>query len=173
MTATEKPSVKKFSGLTIALVILCVVFICATIGVTAYYGSLTNSQNSKINSLNSQISNLNSQVNNLTSVVKQLTQKSYAQSQSVAYVGSWTQLAIGPVWNYTCSVVAAPNVTLTYDMINSTANDTFSPIPDLICYQIFVNGPSNYVLTFSVSNPMSQQQLLDLNNALSAAFNNP
>jgi len=41
MTAAEKTSAKKISHLTIALIILCVVFIAATIGVTAYLTSLT------------------------------------------------------------------------------------------------------------------------------------
>jgi len=41
LTATEKAASKKFSGLTIALIILCVVFIAATIGVSAYLISLT------------------------------------------------------------------------------------------------------------------------------------
>jgi hypothetical protein len=63
MTATEKPSVKKFSGLTMALIILCAVFIASTIGLTAYYVPLTNSQNSKISGLNSQIGNLTGIVN--------------------------------------------------------------------------------------------------------------
>jgi hypothetical protein len=69
MTATEKPRTKRFSGLTIALVVLCVVFIVATIGVTAYYVPLTNNKNLKISSLNSQISSLNSQIGNLNSII--------------------------------------------------------------------------------------------------------
>jgi hypothetical protein len=44
MTATEKTTTKKFGGLTIALIILCVVFIAATIGVTAYLTSLTSAR---------------------------------------------------------------------------------------------------------------------------------
>ena len=41
MTAAEKTSAKKIRGFTIALIILCVVFVAAIIGATAYLTSLT------------------------------------------------------------------------------------------------------------------------------------
>ena len=84
MTATEKPSVKKFSRLTIALIIVCVVFIASTIGLTAYYVPLTNSQNSKISGLNSQIDSLNSQISNLTGIINLQETSVIANDQTVS-----------------------------------------------------------------------------------------
>jgi hypothetical protein len=59
-TATEKIRVKKFSGLTIALTVLFVVFIIATIGAIAYYQPKVSSLQSQLTSDHRQLSSDNS-----------------------------------------------------------------------------------------------------------------
>jgi cell division protein FtsL len=61
-TATEKIRVKKFSGLTIALIVLCVVFIITTIGAITYYQPRLSSLQSQLTTVKNQLSSDNSTI---------------------------------------------------------------------------------------------------------------
>jgi cell division protein FtsL len=112
-TATEKTSVKKFSGLTIALIILCVVFIVATIGVIAYYVPLINSKNSKISSLQNQLSSANSTTSSLNSQISNLTSIINLQQNTVVANDKTVSEGNSEYYNFTLSANYAGYVVVT------------------------------------------------------------
>lgn len=106
----EKTKTRKFSGLTVALVILCVVSIATTIGVTAYCVSKIASLNSQISSQNSKISSLNSQISDLNST---LQHTGFGVNNQVQVSGTvlWTNVTVIQFSNLAGNVTTTALVT--------------------------------------------------------------